>query len=248
VTSHPRQIDVRGQAAATATIAGVVFTLIEGPRSGWVGLPVLVTMLGAIASAALFVRNERRAAEPVVPPSLLRHAEFTSAMALGALFNLAFYGTMFALTLLLQEGRGESPLVAGLSFLPLTGLIAVGSLVARRIVSPRWKNLGRYAGQSLLGLGLLGAIAAGRQNSVWPLLAALVPAGLGSGIIVSTTTNRVIGAAPVELRGVATGAFNVSRQFGGAIGVAVFGALLGTGGSVATGSASASSWRWALSP
>jgi DHA2 family methylenomycin A resistance protein-like MFS transporter len=235
VRPRSRRLDVGGQVSASLAIGSFVFALIEGPRLGWSSAAVTAALALVVVAATGFIVSERRAADPIMPLGLAAQVEFAAASLLGALFNFTFYGVMFALTLLLQQGRGDSPLVAGLSFLPLTGLIAVGNLTAPRLTSRRSANFVLHAGQSLLGLGLVAALLTATLPSQWPLLLSLVPAGFGSGLLVPTMTSRLLQTAPDHLRGVAAGAFNASRQIGGAIGVAVFGSLLGAGTALGHG-------------
>jgi MFS transporter, DHA2 family, methylenomycin A resistance protein len=229
VRPRPRRLDLGGQVTASLAIGSFVFALIEGPRLGWSSLAVTAALALVVAAATGFIVSEREAPNPIMPLGLAAQVEFAATSLLGALFNFTFYGVIFALTLLLQQGRGDSPLVAGLSFLPLTGLIAVGNLTAPRLASRRSANFVLHVGQALLGFGLLAALLTATLRSPWPLLLSLVPAGFGSGLLVPTMTSRLLQTAPDHLRGVAAGAFNASRQIGGAVGVAVFGSLLGAG-------------------
>lgn len=146
----------------------------------------------------------------------------------GGLFNFTFYGLLFALSLMLQDGRGLSALIAGLLFLPLTALISVGNLRA----SPLTQRLGRAKligiSQAVLTVTLLGVAWAASASSLWPLMISLLPAGFFSGLLVPAMTSQSIAAVQPALHGAASAAFNTSRQVGGAIGIATFGPLLGT--------------------
>ncbi|MFI9275472.1 MFS transporter [Kitasatospora sp. NPDC052896] len=235
VPARPRRLDLGGQLAATPAIAGLVFVLIEGPRLGWSRPAVPVASAVFVLGAAGFLLAERRAAEPLLPLPLARKPEFAGSAGLGALFNFAFYGLMFALSLLLQQVRGDSPLTAGLSFLPLTGLITAANLVAPRLTARRGSTFVLLVGLALFAAGLLGTALTEPLSSSLPLLLCLLPVGFGGGLIVPTMTTRLLESAPPELAGAASGAFNTARQVGGAVGVAVFGPLLGTGSELTQG-------------
>ena len=229
VPVRPRRLDVAGLLAAVVLSAGLVFALIEGPHLGWATPAVLIALAAFVLGAAAFVLAERRAPDPLLPLRLLRYADFTGSALLGMLFNFAFYGLMFALSLLLQQAKGLSPLATGLTFVSLTGLIAVGNLLAPVLVHRHGAAAVLYAGETLFATGIIAAAITAPMATRWPLLLALLPAGFGGGLVMPTLTARMLESAPTHLSGAASAAFNTSRQIGSAIGVAVFGALLSSG-------------------
>ncbi|MFF2324867.1 MULTISPECIES: MFS transporter [unclassified Streptomyces] len=222
-----RRLDIAGMGAATALIGGLVFTLIEAPTQGWLS-PVAITA-AALSGAGLagLVWAERSTRTPLLPPGVYSDRGFVATAAQGALFNFAFYGLLFAMSLMLQQGRGLSALVSGLLFLPLTGLISIGSVCA----APLAQRIGRRAvlgiGQAVLTATFLAVAWASTASALWPLVLALLPAGFSSGLLVPTMTSQSIAAVEPALHGAASAAFNTSRQIGAAIGIATFGPLLG---------------------
>jgi MFS transporter, DHA2 family, methylenomycin A resistance protein len=227
VASRGRRLDVAGMGTVTVLIGGLVYALIEGPTLGWLG-PTVITAAGLAAAGTIgFVAAERSVKAPLLPVGVYSDREFVSAAVQGALFNFAFYGLLFAMSLMLQQGRGLSALVSGLLFLPLTGLISIGTLSA----APLAGRIGRPAvlavGQAVLAVTLLAVAWASTSPALWPLVLALLPAGFFSGLLVATMTSQSIAAVEPALHGAASAAFNTSRQVGGAIGIATFGPLLG---------------------
>ena len=129
---------------------------------------------------------------------------------------------------MLQQGRGLSAIASSLLFLPLTGLISIGSICA----APLAQRLGRPAvprhragrpDRHVPGRG----VGQSPQPSLWPLALALVPAGFSSGLLVPTMASQSIAAVEPALHGAASAVFSTSRQIGAAIGVATFAPLLG---------------------
>lgn len=228
VPRRVRRLDVAGMGTATVLIGGLVFALIEAPVRGWNSLTVLAAVGLAVAGAVGFVVAERSVQEPLLPVGVYADRGFVGAAAQGALFNFAFYGLMFAMSLMLQQGRGLSALASGLLFLPLTGLISVGTLCA----APFAQRVGRRAvlgiGQTVLAVTLLAVAWASTSPALWPLVLALVPVGLSAGMLAPTMISQAIAAVRPALHGAASAAFNTSRQVGAAVGVATFGPLLGT--------------------
>ncbi|GAA5175036.1 MFS transporter [Pseudonocardia eucalypti] len=223
-----RRLDIAGMGTATVLIGGLVFALIEAPARGWHSPAVLTAAALAIAGLIGFVVAERAGNAPLLPVGVYADRHFVSAAAQGALFNFTFYGLLFAMSLMLQQGRGLDALTSGLLFLPLTGLISVGTLTA----APLAQRVGRRAvlaiGQTMLAVTLLAVAWASTSPALWPLVLALVPAGFSSGLLVPTMTSQSMAAVEPALHGAASAAFNTSRQIGAAIGVAAFGPLLGT--------------------
>ena len=82
--------------------------------------------------------------------------------------------------------------------------------------------------QAVLAVTLLAVAWAASSSSLWPLMLTLLPAGFFSGLLVPAMTSQAIAAVEPALHGAASGAFNTSRQVGGAIGIATFGAMLGS--------------------
>jgi MFS transporter, DHA2 family, methylenomycin A resistance protein len=227
IARRSRRLDVAGMGAATVLIGGLVFALIEAPAQGWSSPAVVAAAALTVAGLVGFVWAERSTETPLLPRGVYSDRRFAATAAQGALFNFAFYGLLFAMGLLLQQGRGLSALSSGLLFLPLTGLIPIGAVCA----APLAQRIGRRAvlsiGQVVLATTLLAVAWASTASALWLLVVALVPVGFISGLLVPTMTSQSI--APVEpaLHGAASAAFNSSRQIGGAIGIATFGPLLG---------------------
>lgn len=227
IARRSRRLDIAGMGAATVLIGGLVFVLIEAPAQGWLSPAVITAVALTVAGLVGFVWAERPARAPLLPPGVYSDRGFVATAAQGALFNFAFYGLLFAMSLMLQQGRGLSALVSGLLFLPLTGLISIGSICA----APLAQRIGRRAvlsiGQAVLTTTLLAVAWASTSSALWLLVLALVPAGFSSGLLVPTMTSQFIAAVEPALGGAASAAFNTSRQIGAAIGIATFGPLLG---------------------
>jgi DHA2 family methylenomycin A resistance protein-like MFS transporter len=228
VVRRARRLDLAGMATATVFIGGLVFALIEAPARGWLDPAIITAAALTVGSLAAFAAVERRVRPPLLPLRLYADRGFVAAAGQGTLLNFAFYGVLFTMSLMLQQGRGLSALVTGLLFLPLTGLISVANLCS----APLTRRFGRpgvlVVAQAVLMLALLGLAWASTADAVWPLIVALVPIGVSAGLLVPTMTAQSIAAVEPALHGAASAAFNTSRQIGAAVGVAVFGPILGS--------------------
>lgn len=228
VARVPHPLDVPGQIAATLAFGGLVFALVQSADQGLSPM-VLGAFAVAVVGVIAFVVIESRVAAPLMPLAVWRNRVFLGASLQGALWNLALYGLLFALGLLLQTGMGMSVLHSSLMFLPLTIAILVGNLTVSRITEAIDRVDHLLAGaQTVFALSLLGLAWAGWSQSIWGIIVAMIPAGFASGLLVPTMTTQSLATVPRELHGAASAAFNTLRQVGGSIGVAVFGILLGS--------------------
>jgi DHA2 family methylenomycin A resistance protein-like MFS transporter len=163
-----------------------------------------------------------------VPFELFRSPVLSSAVAIGLIFNCAFYGQVFVLSLFFQEVLGQSALEAGLMFLPLTALITGVNLIAGRFTALRGPRPPLLAGQVVMGAGFAAFSFVDAGTPIAVILALLVPIGVGGGFAIPPLTAAMLESVPESQAGLASGSFNAARQFGGGLGVAVFGAMIAT--------------------
>jgi DHA2 family methylenomycin A resistance protein-like MFS transporter len=221
-----RGMDPVGQLTVVVVLCGSTYGLIEGGHRGWSSAPVLTGLIAAAAGAVFFVRWERREADPMLPLDLFAHPAFSAASVVGFVQNFAYYGIVFLLSLFLQEQRGDSALVTGLVFLPMSLAALTANLLGGRItaaVGPRSPIVG---GQLAFAGGLLLLVLAGADAPLWMIWVATVPVGFGAGTVVPAMTSAVLESVPAARAGVASAQLNTARQVGGAVGVAVFGTLV----------------------
>ncbi len=124
--SPHRELDLVGQGAAIGALGCLAAAIIEGGVSGWGNPWVLAGFVAAAILAALFLLQERRAAQPMLPLSLFKHRLFSLMSLVGLLVNVPFYGLIFVLSLYFQQIDGLSPFATGLAFLPMMGAVLLG--------------------------------------------------------------------------------------------------------------------------
>ncbi|HEY3083664.1 MAG TPA: MFS transporter [Chloroflexota bacterium] len=222
---RPAPFDWVGQVTAVLGMGALIYGLIEGGAEGFAPRVLAALAVAVVAVVAFFVA-QARGAHPMVPLGLFRSRPVAVSVSAGFTFTVGFYGLVFLLSLYLQELRGLSPLATGLAFVPMTALTAVVNLVAPRVAARFGPRGPMAAGQFLMAAGLLGLCAAVAGAPVWLLAALTVPIGLGSSLSVPTLTAVLVGSVPPERAGTASGVLNTCRQLGGALAVAVFGALV----------------------
>ena len=180
--SHgPRvRLDVRGLVLASAGAATLIWALVQGSQAGWTSAPVLAGLpLGAVLLGA-FLAWETRAPQPMIPLGLFRIRGFSAAVAAIFLLGAAIYSAAFLTSEFFQLAWGDSPLTAGLRFLPWTAtplLIAplAGALSDR--IGPR---LLMVPGLLLQGAGFAWIVVlAGSGSGYAAYLAPFIIAGRG---------------------------------------------------------------------
>ncbi|MFE1930262.1 MFS transporter [Streptomyces sp. NPDC059474] len=129
--------------------------------------------------------------------------------------------------------RGWDPLSTGLALLPMGALVAVASPLSGRVAARVGTHVPAVAGLLTGAVGLLGWAAVGPHTPYALLVVPLLLAGFGTSFTMPSATIAAMEAAPHEVRGAASGAFNAARQLGSAIGVALFGTLAAASASSA---------------
>ncbi|WP_269855489.1 MFS transporter [Streptomyces sp. RPT161] len=229
VPRSPRRaaaLDPLGQLTAVIALGALTFGVIEGGASGFGTPTAVVSLLVAVVAMIAFVVAEARAGEPMVPLGLFRSRTATLSLAIGFAVNAAFYGTVFVLGLFFQEVLGLSAVAAGLMFLPMTALVAGANVGSARAAARFGPRVPIAVDQLVCALGLFGLLTVDAHTDR-PLTALLlVPVGIGLGFAVPSLTAAMLSDIPADRAGMAGGVLNAGRQTGGALAVAVFGALV----------------------
>jgi DHA2 family methylenomycin A resistance protein-like MFS transporter len=232
VTESPldpaRRPDLPGLVFGVASLAGLTAGFITAGQRGWLS-PLPGALLAAGLTAAwFFVRTERKQPAPMLPLGLFRSRPFSGATAIGVLFNGCLYGALLCLSLYLQQSRHESVLATGLLLLPMSIIVGVGSLASGRLTARLGPRPPMIAGLALGAAGAALLATAGPSASLVLIEAGSALLGLIA-LAMPAMTAVVVGAAGPQHAGVASGILNAARQSGGALGVAVLGALLANG-------------------
>jgi DHA2 family methylenomycin A resistance protein-like MFS transporter len=221
--------DRAGQATGVAAMAAFTYGAIEAGADGFTAPHVLAAFVIAATALTAFVSSERRVAHPMVPLRLFRSQEVRVSMAVGFAFVVGYYGLPFVMSLYLQQLRGLSPFAAGLVFVPMMVTGAVLTPLSARLADRFGPRAVITAGLVLLGGGLLALATITTTTPIALLAAAMVLVGLAGPLTVPPVTAVLLNSVDDHEAGTASGVFNTSRQIGGALAVAVFGALIGSG-------------------
>jgi EmrB/QacA subfamily drug resistance transporter len=223
------RVDYFGALLLSGATCSALLALSWGGNSyAWSSSVILGLGGTAVVCIALLVFNERRAAEPLLPPRLFQSPVFVLSVLVIGLAAMGMFAAAVFLPLYFQLVQGASPTAAGLMIAPMMGGVIVASIGGGRLVS----HTGRY--KLLVAAGLLVAAIsfATLAWSAWTGGGAamgeviLVALGLGIGVSFPNLTTAIQNAVERPDLGVATSTSAFFRSLGGAVGVAISGAIL----------------------
>lgn len=225
----PRQLDYLGAALATLGLAGITFGFIQAPEFGWADPRILGTLIGGVVAFVAFVIVEMRSDHPMVNLSLFQSRTFSGTNAMTLFLYAALGVVTFFVPLNLIQVQGYPESVAGFALLPLGASLAVmgrwsGGLVDR--IGPR---IPLMVGPFLAGIGFgmfgLPGITDGPSDYWLTFFPAALMLGIGMGVTVAPLTTSVMGAAPQEQSGTASGINNAVSRTASVLAIAIVGAI-----------------------
>ncbi|WP_312871931.1 MFS transporter [Amycolatopsis acididurans] len=239
------EIDFLGVALLGLAVLGVLLPLVESEQGGlrrlWWLFPA------AVIFGLAFVRWERRTVRhgrsPLMDIRLFTSTPgYASGAALGATYFCGFAGIWLVFAIFFQQGLGYSPLRSGLLVTPFAIGSAVSAALAGRLVAGLGRKL-TVTGLSLVAVGLVTVALLAWLVPVadigWTIIAPLLVAGIGGGMVISPNTTLTLECVPTRMAGVAGGALQTGQRIGTAIGTAVLagvlrGVVTSSGGDYAT--------------
>lgn len=221
-----RELDIPGQITFAVGLILVLYAAVEGPESGWVTLPVILSGAIGICFLAGFVLVEVGAKSPIFDLTLFRNRAFMVSSVVAVIGMLAFLGACFATSMWLGPVQRQDPLRVAVPFLLLQGpafvLIPVVSRLLHR-VAPTWLLTSGFV---LMSVGCL--LSTRLDVSDLDLTAFVVPhllIGVGFALCVSSVTAVALDSVPPQLAGMASATTNMLRDLGFALGPIVVGAV-----------------------
>ena len=225
VNPHPRRLDLAGQALAIATLGSLVYGLIEGGAKGWTSPLILSMFAVAAVSLAGLLLVERLRPQPMIELRFFRSPPFSGTNLVAFLTFFALLGFTFFNTLYFQEIRGYSAFGAGLLSLPATLAIVVVAPLAGRFAAARGPGLPIAMGTALAGAGMLSLVGLGIATPYSHIWWSIALFGIGLGLVTPPMAAAAVAGMPPSQAGVASAVLNTSRQVGGAVGIALLGAI-----------------------
>jgi EmrB/QacA subfamily drug resistance transporter len=225
-TGVRRRVDGAGALVGTAGLTMLVYGVIRAGTDGWGERWSVVALVAAVPLLAAFVAIEVTVAEPMLPLGLLRHRVRLGAYVIAGLLFACLYPSFFFLSRALQDVLGQSPVEAGLRFLPLGVGVLLFAILTRRLVQkvgPRALVLGGTVATAVAASAL---ILFDRNSSYVALLLPCI-VGLGAGVGVTFVANAAAAMTDVAEpdAGIASGLLSTFQAVGGTLGVAVLAAV-----------------------
>ncbi len=224
--SGERHFDMAGALSVTAGLVVLTFAIVRTDVNGWGSAATLLVAGAGLALLAVFVWVERRARRPLVPLRIFASRTLTAANLVVFLLGSSVFAMWYFVSLYLQQVLGYSPIEAGLSFLPMTGAIVIGSTFAGRQAERIGPGKLLTAGMTLIAIGMLlfTRITPDGSYAGDVLLPGVVSTtGIGLAFVPATIT-AVAGVARSD-SGLAGGLVNTARQVGGSLGLAILATL-----------------------
>ncbi len=232
---NKERFDPLGAVLFAIGLASMTLGFSFGEEWGWTSPGIISSLVVGVVALVAAVLVERRVPDPILKLSLLKNRVFASANISFMFCMLALFAPGFLLPFYFEELRGFPAVQAGLLLTPLSLTLAVmaplsGSLADRfgsRILAPLGLAI------ACCGLVLLSQLNA--HSSLWDIIWRLVVIGIGQGLFQAPNTRALMGAAPPDEQGIASGLLSTSRVIGQALSVALAGTLFTAFGAAAAG-------------
>ena len=220
------RLDLVSVVLSLAAVLGVIFGLKQLAQDGISPLS-LASVVAGVFVGALWVRRQQTSADPMFDLSLFRIPRFRTSLAVNMLTVFLAIGYFLFVAQYMQLVLGLTPLEAGLWSLPeAIGFMAgpnIGPRIIRR-VRPAYLMAGCFAVAGL-GLALLSTVTATTPNALAIVVIASTIVSLGLSPVFGMTTELIVGSAPPERAGAATGMSETGFEIGGALGLSILGLI-----------------------
>jgi len=220
------RLDPIGSLLSIVGLATFLYGVIEVPGKGFSNGDVLAGFGLGILAITAFILWERHTDHPMLDMKFFKNPRFTAANTAVTLTFFAMFGSLFLMTQYWQFVHGYSPLEAGVRLIPYAfGMMIMAPLSSRlveRIGSKRVITIG-------LGVVTVALIALSFLQRDTPYALAIIPfvmMSTGIGLVMPPATESIMGSLPRDKAGVGSAVNDTTRQMGGAVGVALIGAVV----------------------
>lgn len=226
-THREHRLDIRGATLLSVTLTAALLAILNGGSVWpWLSPQTGILLVLTACAAVLFVRQERRAAEPVLPLALFRIRVIAVATVAGFCIGMLRIGISFQVPLFVQGVLGQDAIHAGLALAPMSiGWPLAGSFSGRLALRFGYRTVA-LCGMALCALGSLLLLTLGAGSSFLDVSAFAFLVGLGLGFSATPVLVSLQSAVTWAQRGVATGSQMFMRNFGSVVGLAFTGALI----------------------
>ncbi|MEV6617031.1 MFS transporter [Streptomyces sp. NPDC051051] len=226
---HPGHFDVAGAASSTAGMVLLVYGFIRAAQDGWRDTLTMASFAGAVVLLAVFITVEKHSRQPITPLRMFADRNRAGTYGIMLCLAAAIFGMFFFLTLFVQNVLDFSPLRAGLAFLPVSAVIAVGAGLASRFLPTYGPKPFMVTGAILAAAGL-GWLTLTDVHSTYAgsVLGPMLVFSLGMGMEFVSLTLMALSNVPTRETGAASGLLNATQQVGGSLGLSILVTMFGT--------------------
>lgn len=221
------KIDYLGALILVLAVCSILLAVsVYGPENGWTdNLTVTMIILG-IALTLIFIWQEGRAIEPILPLRLFKNQTFSLTSALGFIIGAGMFGAIVMLPLYLQVVKGNSATEAGLKLIPLMiGIVSMSIFSGKKISATGKYKIFPILGTAIMTIGLVLMATLNEDTSFAVLSIYAILVGAGLGLSMQTIVIALQNAVDFQDMGVATSSNTFFRSLGGAFGTAIFGTI-----------------------
>jgi len=218
------RLDLVSAGLSVAAILAVIWGVKDIATEGLTAAAV-AAVAGGVLLGAIFAVRQLRLEDPLIDVALFRNREFTTAIAANVTGAMVMYGISLFTAQFMQLGLGLSPLEAG-----LLGLPGIAAMMVVSTLTPKVAPLMRPAyviglGMAVSALGMALITQADTGSGPWPIVVSMVVMSIGMAPAVTLGMGMILGAAPAERAGAASGVSETGAELGGALGIALLGSL-----------------------
>jgi EmrB/QacA subfamily drug resistance transporter len=223
---HAPRLDRGGAALSVVALVALVYSVIQAPTAGWGSAQTLTGLGLGLLGLAAFVAWELKQRAPMLDPRLFTHPRLGAGSMSIFIQFFAFYGFIFLFLQYLQIIRGDSALIAAVSMLPMAATMLPTARLAPTLASRFGARRMCAAGLLLVAAALVVIAQVSHTSPYWQLAAGLLVLGVGMGAAMTPATSNITMALPPAKQGVASAINDLSREVGGALGIAVIGSVM----------------------
>ncbi|MFY9927721.1 MAG: MFS transporter [Streptosporangiaceae bacterium] len=220
------RLDLGGAALSVVALVALVYSVIQAPTAGWLSVQTLAGIGLGLVVLAGFIAYELRQRTPMLDPRMFGHRALSAGSLSIFVQFFAFYGFIFLILQYLQILRGDSALIAAVSMLPMAATMMPTARLAPALAARVGSRRTCAGGLVLIACALAVIAHVSHTSPYWLLATGLLILGVGMGCAMTPATSAITSALPAQKQGVASAVNDLSREVGGALGIAVIGSVM----------------------
>jgi EmrB/QacA subfamily drug resistance transporter len=220
------RLDLPGALLSIATLAFLLFAIIEGPDAGWTSASVLGAFAIGLVALGGFIGWELHTDHPMLDLSFFKNPRFSAANTAITLSFFALFGSLFLMTQYWQFVHGYSPIQAGVRLVPYAATLMLTAPLSARLVERVGTKRVVTTGLLVIAGSLFALSFISADSSYLRVILNMCVMSVGMGLTMAPATESVMGSLPREKAGVGSAVNDTTRQVGGALGVAAIGSIV----------------------